>query len=254
MTRLCAAIKISIFLTVTFALMPLQFVILRLSPRHGGWLPFAYHRFLTRLLGIRVSVEGQKPQVGPVLIVANHVSWLDIVALSSTMPLSFIAKREVAGWPLFGLMAKLQRTVFVNRDRRTSTGNHRDDIAMRLKSGDTLVLFPEGTSGDGLSVLPFKSAFFGAAENSRAAILPVTLAYLNWHGLPVGRRDRPSFAWYGDMTLPQHLWEFLQKGPVHITIKLHELTYLDFSGGRKVASRSIHRLIQDSLAQLSHGR
>ena len=115
------------------------------------------------------------------LIVANHTGWLDIVIFSAVMPLSFVAKSEVDGWPFFGTLARLQRTVFVERARRSQTGEARDAIRERLLAGDTLVLFPEGTSSDGNEVLPFKSALLGAAEavladGSHVTVQPVSTA------------------------------------------------------------------------------
>ena len=109
------------FLALTLPLMPVQYGFTWFSRRAARWLPFAYHRLLCRLLGITITTQGALPK-RPALLVANHVSWLDIPVLSAIMPVSFIAKREVGTWPLFGLMAKLQRTVFIDRERRHKTG------------------------------------------------------------------------------------------------------------------------------------
>ena len=152
------------------------------------------------------------------LIVANHTGWLDIVIFSAVAPISFVAKSEVGSWPFFGTLARLQRTVFVERTRRSQTGEARDSISARLAQGDTLVLFPEGTSSDGNSVLPFKSALLGAAESVLAdghhvTVQPVSTAYTGSHGIPMGREARPLYAWYGDMELVPHLWEALEGRP-----------------------------------------
>ena len=126
--------------------MPLQWLLLKLGlPRARAPFPTRYHRFVARLFGIHIRVIG-KPVTGEgVLMVANHTSWLDIVIFSAVTPLSFVAKSEVARWPFFGTLARLQRTVFVERARRSATGEARDDIRDRLLAGDALVLFPEGT-------------------------------------------------------------------------------------------------------------
>ena len=147
------------FLLLTLTLIPFQWVALRLNKSWGARLPRFYHATLCRLIGIRVHVSGT-PLKGdkPVLLAANHTSWLDIPILSSVVPCSFVAKSEVGSWPFFGLLARLQRTVFVERQRRHQTAEHRDRLYERLADGDTLVLFPEGTSGDGNKVLPFNSA------------------------------------------------------------------------------------------------
>ena len=99
------------------------------------------------------------------LFAANHVSYLDITVLGSLLDASFIAKTEVAGWPLFGWLARLQRSVFIDR-RARSTAHQRDSIAARLAAGEALILFPEGTSGDGNRLLPFKSALFSVADHA----------------------------------------------------------------------------------------
>src|SRR6202011_3813730 len=113
-------------------------------------------------------------------------------------PVVFVAKREVAGWPLFGLLARLQRSVFVDRKRRHKTGEVNAQIAQRLAEGDPVVLFGEGTSSDGNRVLPFRSALIGAARDAlveaehsgRVLIQPLSVAYTRLHGLPIGRLHR----------------------------------------------------------------
>jgi lyso-ornithine lipid O-acyltransferase len=254
MTRIVAALKLAGFLGLTIALMPVQYALTRTSPRLARALPHAYHKILARLLGFRISVEGIAPGNGAALIVANHVSWIDIVALSAAAPVSFIAKKEVSGWPLFGLMARLQRTVFVDRERRQKTDHHRSEMTARLMSGDVLVLFPEGTSHDGLHVLDFKSAFFSAADIEGLRVIPAAIAYTHVLNLPMTRRQRPAFAWYGDMDLTPHLWEALKSAPVSITIRFLEAKTLAAAGDRKALARYSETWVKDSLAQLVSGR
>jgi lyso-ornithine lipid O-acyltransferase len=254
MIRLVAALRLAGFLGLTLPLMPVQYLFLKTSARLARSFPHHYHKAVARMLGFEVIIEGAAPQQGPILLVSNHVSWIDIVALSATAPLSFIAKREVAGWPLFGQLAKLQRTVFVDRDRRHKTGEHRNEISSRLEEKDTLVLFPEGTSFDGLRVLNFKSAFFGAVEATDVPVVPVAIAYSHVTGLPMTRRQRPSFAWYGDMDLPRHLWAALKATPIRITIRFHEPLTLASAGGRKQLAQATEAIIRDSLAHMLSGR
>ena len=237
------------FLCITLPLMPIQLILVSLQLRAARWLPWVYHRALCRLLGARIIIEG-RPPASPALLVSNHVSWLDIPILSSVMPLSFIAKREVGGWPMFGWMAKLQRCVFVNRENRHSTGKSSWEIAARLNEGDCLVLFPEGTSNDGRHVLPFKSSYFGVVQGLDVAVIPVTLVYQSNYNLPLTKRQRPSFAWYGDMDLAPHLWAALKAGPIKVTVIFHEaLPKIP----RKDMSILVHATIAKSLAQTLHG-
>ena len=232
-----AAVILAAFLIVTFFLMPVQWLGLILRLPYARSFPHAYHRFVARLFGLHIRVIGTPAQGA--LLVANHTGWLDIVIFSAVMPLSFIAKSEVAGWPFFGTLARLQRTVFVARERRSQTGVARDVIRVRLLEGDTLVLFAEGTSSDGNRVLPFKSALLGAAEaeiaGKHVTVQPVSTAYTGVHGIPMGRENRPLFAWYGDMELVPHLWEALKAGPLDVVVEFHPPLSLDAMDRKELA-------------------
>jgi len=254
MRRLRAALLLCGFAFFTLPLMPVQFLLLRLWPGAAARFPHWYHRQLCRWLRFQVHAKGPVPQHGPALIASNHVSWIDIIALSAVLPCSFIAKREVAGWPLFGALAKLQRTVFVDRDRRGGTGQSRDEIAGRLRQGDILVLFPEGTSHTGQRVLPFRSSYFGAADDPAIPVIPVAMAYRGLRGLPMSRRERPFYAWYGGMDLAPHLWQALQDGPLVIDVIFHDALHSDSRHGRKALSAAAEASVRHSLAAALHGR
>ena len=241
-----------LFTAVTLPLMPLQQLFVWFWPRMARVFPLHYHRLVCRLLGVQVAVAGAAPQNGPLLIACNHVSWLDIVVLSSVAPVSFVAKSEVARWPLFGSLARLQRTVFVDRQRRHATGGSRDEMRERLKSGDILVLFAEGTSGDGRSVLPFKSSFFGAADEPGVLVQPVALAYRGHRNLPMSRRMLPAYAWYGDMALAPHLLGALRAGPIEVTVVFHPPLSLSGEMNRKGLARHAEEEVRRSLAQALH--
>ena len=120
------------------------------------------------MFGLRIEVNGRLARDAPVLVLANHVSWLDISVIGSLGPLSFVAKSEVERWPVVGLFARLQRTVFIDRARRAHTAEVNATVARRLAGGDIIVLFPEGTSSDGNRVLPFRSSLVGAARAARS--------------------------------------------------------------------------------------
>lgn len=241
-----------LFSALTLPLMPLQQLFIWLWPGMARVFPMHYHRIVCRILGLRVDVIGKVPEVGPLLIAANHVSWLDIVVLSSVAPVSFVAKREVAGWPFFGTLARLQRTVFVDRDRRHATGGARDEMRQRLREGDMLVLFAEGTSGDGRSVLPFKSSFFGAAEMPGVLVQPVTVAYQGHRNLPMNRRLLPSYAWYGDMDLVPHLLGALRAGPIEVSIVCHAPLSLSGEVNRKALASHVEEEVRRGLALALH--
>jgi len=252
-TSLRAATRLAGFALLTLPLMPVQQVLVSTGSRHARTFPHWYHRRVAKVLGIRLKCVGEMPQQ-PCLIAANHVSWLDIPVLSATLPVSFIAKQEVRGWGIFGSLARLQRSVFVNRERRQATGSSRDEIQERLKAGDTLVLFAEGTSTDGIRVLPFRSSFFASAEEPGLIVQPVTLAYDGHWGLPMTRRRRPFYAWYGDMGLPGHLWQALVAGPIEVTVIFHKPMTVEAAGGRKLLARKAEETVRKGLMDALNGR
>jgi lyso-ornithine lipid O-acyltransferase len=253
MNHFRAAAVLAGFALLTMPLMPLQKLFVMTGSDRKRTFPHWYHRHVCRLLGVKLVIEGTPP-TGPCLIAANHVSWLDIPILSAAAPVSFIAKREVNGWPFFGSLARLQRTVFVDRDKRHSTGVSRDEIQERIKAGDTLVLFPEGTSGDGVRVLPFRSAFFASVESSGNIVQPVTIAYRGHWGLPMTRRRRPNYAWYGDMKLESHLWEAVATGPIEIHLIFHPPMTAKETGGRKHLARKAEETIRAGLSKALAGK
>ena len=164
----------------TLCLVPFQLVLMAIRAPLAKRLPMVWHRGVCRILGFRIERYGKASRTVPTLFVCNHTSYLDISALGAVVPGSFVAKAEVRSWPVFGFLARLQRTVFVER-RASRTAHHRDNMTARLESGDNLILFPEGTSNDGNRVLPFKSAFFGIAEKpirgKPLTVQPVSIAY-----------------------------------------------------------------------------
>jgi lyso-ornithine lipid O-acyltransferase len=220
---------------------PLQLLALRF-----GWpilhtVPMRFHRFFLRLFGVRVIERGIPPDGTPTLVLSNHVSWLDIPVIGSLHPVSFIAKSEVRTWPVIGFFAWLQRSVFIDRQRRKATAEVNDALAHRLVKGEVMVLFAEGTTGDGNRLLPFRSSLVGAAQTAlmndaveRVHLQPLAIAYTRRNGLPVTRRDRPFIAWYGDMDLGPHLGLFLLGSPVDVTVTWGEP--IPFAGNRKQAT------------------
>lgn len=261
MRRARAVVTILGLTIVTCALIPPQWLAMKLGLPVQRRLPHLWHLAATRLLGMRIRQSG-RPEAGrPLLVVSNHASWVDITVIGSLMPLSFIAKSEVAGWPIFGLFARLQRTVFVNRTRRTETGQVTGEIAERMAGGDAMVLFAEGTSNDGNGVLPFRSALLGAAtravgEKGEVWVQPLSVAYVSLHGVPMGRQFRPHVAWYGDMEMTGHLWGVLTRGPMDIRITWGEPVRVDGTTDRKALTRqmehSVRAMTVDALVEGWH--
>jgi lyso-ornithine lipid O-acyltransferase len=248
--------RLALYLPFTLLLMPVQAIGIVLRQPWVTRFPRFYHRCCCHILGLRVRRLGRPTAVRPVLFAANHVSYLDITIFGSLIAGSFIAKHEVAGWPLFGWLAKLQRSVFIDRQVR-STVEQRDSIAGRLAAKEALILFPEGTSGDGNRVLPFKSALFSVAEHAATCpvtVQPVSIAYTRVNGMPIGRRYRPLFAWYGGMAMAPHLWRVLGLGTIEVVVEFHPPTTLAACGSRKMLARYCEERVKTGLANALTGR
>jgi 1-acyl-sn-glycerol-3-phosphate acyltransferase len=253
--RFGVAIRLALLGLWCLVLVPLQMLALRF-----GWnrilhlVPVWFHRVLLRLFNVRVIEKGKPPGEAATLILANHVSWLDIPVIGSLHPLSFIAKSEVEGWPVVGFFARLQRSVFIDRQRRKATAEVNDALAHRLVKGEAIVLFAEGTTSDGNRLLPFRSSLVGAAQTAlmhdsveRVYLQPLAIAYTRRDGMPVTRRERPFIAWYGDMDLTPHLKLFVQGRPLDVVVTWGEP--IPFNGSRKAAAAAAEAAVRKALKQ-----
>lgn len=253
---LIATLRLAAFVAMTLALL-LPYLATGAAGRQAqARFASAYWRGVARMFGFRTRVWGTPPAEGPALVVSNHTSYLDIVVLSSLVPAFFVAKSEVAGWPGFGFLARIAHTVFVDR-KRGATLRERDQMRRRLDGGDLLILFPEGTSNDGNRVLPFKSAFFAAAEgggDKALPVQPVSIAYTRLDGLPMQRAFRPFFAWYGGMTLADHLFAALGLGNPTIDVVFHPPVSIAEFGDRKALANHCHDVVHRGVGLALAGR
>lgn len=257
MTRASAILSAILLVAVTLVALPIELLADRFNWPLARSLPVWWHRFALKRLGFRVTEVGHVARERPLLLLPNHSSWLDIPILGSRMPLSFVAKSEVASWPVFGLFARLQRCVFVERERRARTGDVARHIGARLADGDVMVLFAEGTSNDGNGVLPFRSALLGAATSAMGDsgtmghetvwIQPVAIRYTRIHGLPIGRADRPKLAWYGDMDLIPHLGGVFLLRAVDVEIVWGEPVAFTRAANRKAIAVELESCVRQLL-------
>ncbi|WP_424814638.1 lysophospholipid acyltransferase family protein [Roseococcus sp. YIM B11640] len=244
--------RIASVLVFTLLCIPVQAVLIQLPGRGSRHLARFYFRTLCRLIGLKLRVIGTPSAQDGTLFVSNHTSWLDILVLGATVETCFVSKADVADWPLIGWVAKLGRSVFVSRSRGR-TGTEAQEIRARLEAGDSLALFPEGTTSDGSRVLPFRSSFFAAAGAAQH-IQPVTIVYDRLGGLPMGRRDRPLFAWYGDMETGSHAWRLLRRTGTRATIVMEEGFAPSTQPDRKLLSATLSRRITETAAALRQNR
>jgi lyso-ornithine lipid O-acyltransferase len=191
-------------------------------------IPVFFSRAICALLGLRVRFEGEElfgPK--PRMIVANHVSWSDILALASRETPCFVAKSEVAGWSVLGAFARVQDTIFVRRESRADVPRVNALMARKMMAGEDVLLFGEGTSTDGAGVLSFKPSHFGAAREAlrlfpdiaEVTIQPAAIIYTHAKGKPLDEERRRALAWFGDADLAPHIWLLLKEAPVDCLVR-----------------------------------
>jgi 1-acyl-sn-glycerol-3-phosphate acyltransferase len=192
-----------------------RFLILRargpLAPEaRARWLHEACKLVLQRL-EIDVSVEGKIPDRG--LLVSNHLSYLDVLVFGSLAPCVFVSKKEVRRWPIYGAMARMAGTIFIDRSRRSDTSRVNRDMRGALTAGTVVVLFPEGTSSDGTDVLPFRPALFEAAVEAQEQITPAHISYGDCRG-----NAATDVCYWGTMNFFPHLLRLLSKDPIRAKV------------------------------------
>jgi len=255
-SNVIGAVRVLAFLAWTVLLLPLQVCALLVRSPLSWRIPRLYHQGNCFLLGLKVVEHGVSDKSPAVLFVSNHSSYLDIIVLATLTEACFVSKFEVASWPVFGVLAKLNHTVFVKRKVRES-GEKLGEMKDRLRQGQRLILFPEGTSSDGNRVLPFNSTFFAAGDaecdGSPVKVQPVAIAYTKLWGLPLGRGCRPARAWYGDMNLAGHLWSVFKSGPTDVEVAfLPCVTLCDFAS-RKELAKSCEGAVASALSEMIKG-
>ena len=216
-------------------------------------IPMLFHRGCCRIVGLRVNVSGAMSSARPTLFVCNHISYLDVFVLGGIVPGSFIAKSEVAAWPVFGALAKIQNTLFFERHGGKVAGQlavmqqHFDD-------DESLILFPEGTSTRGIHVEPFKSSLFHGAEQAskRVFIQPLSVAYTRYEGRVMSSAERDSFAWYATMPFVSHLLTVLGLQPVQVELIFHSPVEFNQFGSRKECAHYCYKVVAEGLRRANN--
>lgn len=198
------------------------------------------------ILGINVTINGMPANQLPLLIVSNHFSYLDVFVLGSLMPLRFTPKSEVASWPVVGFYCKINGCIFI--DRRPSQALRNKEILEEIvKEKNIVSIFPEGTSNDGTTLLPFRSSLLSITENQDVAIQPVTINYTKLNHNPVTADDRHIIGWYGDMEFLPHLLAFTRQLSTEVTVIFHEpVNGKDFPS-RKDLATYCHDTVESAL-------
>jgi 1-acyl-sn-glycerol-3-phosphate acyltransferase len=247
-------LRLMLVLAWTLPCMPVQAVFLSRPGQAKVRFAQIYWRGVALILGLRITVKGEVSSARPVVFIANHCSWIDIVALGSVLPGCFVAKGDIANWPFISWIAKLGRTIFVSRSKAT-VERERDGLSARLAAGDNIILFPEGTTSDGVRILPFQSSFLAIAQApSNPVIQPVTIVYDQLDGLPVQRWDRPLISWYGDMDMASHYPGIARRKSLGATMIIDPAIAAGTFPNRKALSAALAERLTANAARLRQGR
>ncbi len=253
MPQMRAILKFVLFAMLCVAVIILQSIILLFHRgKYAYMLPKLWQIAVCKLFQIKVETEGHICTQGQTLFVSNHISYLDIPVIGSIITGSFIAKKDVKGWPVFGFLSTLQQTIFISRDREDAAeGKKKLDAA--LQEGKNLIVFPEGTSTEGVNVLPFKSSLFSIAmqDNARNLLIqPVTLNIEAVGGYkPQSQNDRDLYAWHVNMDTPLglHLWRFAKTNGASVKLIFHPPEQPKEFENRKTLAKHCHNAVSNGL-------
>ncbi len=248
---------IFVFVPVLIVIVPIQFVMTRLGLYWSG-LPMFFHKLGCIFLGIRVKVVGEPLHGRPTLLLSNHISWTDIIAIGSVADVTFVAKTGVRNTFFVGFIASLQRTLYVDYQRRQDAKRTSDEMAKRLSTNGAVLLFAEGHRDLGTHVQPFRSALVGAAqaamEESGAndvAIQPVTIAYTHLQGLPVSRNERSGISGMNARGFQAVVANLLTSGMKDVTIAFGAPIPLGPDTDRKVVTKLAENQVRRMLVALN---
>jgi lyso-ornithine lipid O-acyltransferase len=253
MRKFIAALKLAAFALNCVWVIPTQSLVLVITRGPASYyLPQLWHRVMCIILGIRWEIVGTAAKGKQVIYMSNHLSYLDIPLLASVIRASFVAKSEVEGWAVFGYLSRLQQTAFIQR-KKSAMGREKKALQERIESGESLIIFPEGTSTSGYEVLPFKSSLFALAlgeKKENLYIQPVTITLLTVDGrAPRSKEEQDVYAWPRDVEidLGAHLWRFAQTKGARLRLTFHEpLRAADFTD-RKILAKICHDNVSKGL-------
>lgn len=246
-SMLRASVRVLLFLAL---------VLLMFLPVLGAWaltcdgarsrLVRLFYDLSRRICGVRLKIVGTASDIRPLMLVANHTSYLDIFVLGSILPISFTPKLEIRSWPVIGFFCVLADCVFIER-KPTDIQRAQSEMAEKLKAGKALVLFPEGTTGDGFTVKPFKSGFLSLAEAQDLPLQSVSLAYTHIGTTPLSPATRELVAWIGEASLITHLVRLLSFRYIQVTATFYGVEHIANHADRKALAKTCETVITQGL-------
>ena len=244
---LLSIFRLSVLLPWTIICSLIQMSFFFFPKRFSFIIPKLFFKGLLMIFGITLKICGQANKKGT-LFISNHTSYLDIIILGSELDGKFVAKSEIANWPIINVIVKLGKTIFINRKEILKSKNQVNILSSNLRDGFNVILFPEGTSNNGTQILPFKSSLFGIveiSENKFFELQPISITYTGFDGLPTNRIFKQFYAWYGSVDLAPHAWKLLGLGTCEITINFHKALQFSRFKSRKSASKYCHDIISN---------
>ena len=257
-----AGLRVTIFLLMVALAFPVFYLSRRLlSEENRTIVNRTLYKAVTALIGVKLRVYGAPVNNRPCLYVSNHLSYLDIPVLGSLLKSSFVSRADVQGWPLFGVLGKLQRTIWIDRKPELAVA-HAKELRNRIEAGDRILVFPEGTSTDGLRLLPFKSTLFEVAApfknadgtETHVTVQPISIIVTEMGNLPIGRHQRPLYSWYGDMTFDKHFIDMLHLAGFTMEVQFHAPVTMAQFGNRKKLAAHCEKVVAEGVSAGLAGR
>ena len=246
-------IKLIIVFSASFILIIIKYFFDLLFPKAAILIPGIFHKLIVWFINIKITQEGKitKSNNG-LLIVSNHISYLDIPRIGSLINGKFIAKAEVSTWPLFGSLAKIGNTIFIKR-LKNSIYKEKNYIQEEIDKGINIILFPEGTTSDGIRILNFKSSLLSSVEYKNYLIQPIVIHYSGINGMPLNRWSKPIIAWYGDMELIKHLYNLVQLFSITVSVSFLEPVFTKDFKDRKSITFALQNVIYTEYSEKING-
>jgi 1-acyl-sn-glycerol-3-phosphate acyltransferase len=252
-SHVLALIRAILFVLLTCVLVPIQLVwmvlfsLIRL-PKRQSPIVRLWYRLVLKLMCAEVTVVNKsKLRRGQKIFLGNHISYVDILCLGAAFDCFFVAKIDVAGWPVFGFLSKIGGTIFISR-ARAAVKKQVNVMRRHIQAGQSLFLFPEGTSTNGFEVLPFKSSLLHVMEMPQPPVAqPVTIQYTHLNGRRIDTSVKmDKLAWYGDMTLAPHLWSLFGQKSFKAKITLHQALSLSEEMNVKQLTLAAHEAVKSA--------
>lgn len=254
MRTFIACLKFLAFILLCLVVTPTQLIVLLFTKGPKAYIiPHYWHRTVCKIFRIKINVTGNPDRSGQVIYIGNHISYLDISVIASVLQNgSFVAKKDVASWPVFGFLSKLQQTAFISRSKEDAA-KEKHALDNMLDEGKNLIIFPEGTSTDGKEVLPFKSSLFAICFKKNLKdikLQPFTLSMISTNGQDIRtQEDRDIYSWHINMDTPlgPHLWAFAKSKGAQISLVFHPSILAHDFIDRKTLAKACHETVSNGL-------